>query len=70
MIDFLLSFLGQLKEMPGFRFLDKYYYSLYTKVQSVQDKKGDMSERVGGFRKGLDMVKKAPQTYKGSKKRR
>ena len=70
MIDFLLELLSQLKDMPGFRFLEPYYFGLYAKVQAVQDKKGDMEERVSGFRAGLKTVKDAPKTYKGSKKKR
>lgn len=70
MIDFLLELLSQLKDMPGFRFLEKYYFGLYSKVQAVQDKRGDMEDRVIGFRKGVEILKKAPQSYKGSKKKR
>jgi hypothetical protein len=70
MIDFLLELLSQLKDMPGFRFLEKYYFGLYSKVQAVQDKRGDMEERVGGFRQGVKILKNAPKTYKGSKKKR
>lgn len=70
MVDFLLTLLGQLKEMPGFRFLEPYYFAIYEKAQAVQDKRGDMEARVSGFRQGVQMVKKAPETYKGSKKRR
>jgi len=69
MIDFLLAFLEQLKEMPGFRFLEPYYHSLYHKVQMVQDKRGDIEDRVVGFKKGVEIVHKAPSTYKGSKKK-
>ena len=70
MMDFLLEFLSQLKDMPGFRFLEPYYFGLYNKVQKVQDKRGDMEEQVVGFKKGLEIVKRAPSTYKGSKKKR
>ncbi|MGC3967831.1 MAG: hypothetical protein QM775_10795 [Pirellulales bacterium] len=70
MIDFLIAFLGQLKDMPGFRFLEPYYHALYSKVQAVQDKRGDLEDKFGGFKQGVDMVRKAPQSYKGSKKRR
>jgi hypothetical protein len=70
MLDFLLELLSQLKDLPGFRFVEPYYYSLYEKVQSVQDKRGDMEDQVVGFKKGLEIVKRAPSTYKGSKKKK
>jgi hypothetical protein len=72
MINFVLNILFQLKDLPGFRFLGPYYARLFSKVQQVLDKKGDMEEAVGGALTGVKVVKNIPKqarSAKGSKKR-
>ena len=72
LIDFVLSILFQLKDLPGFRFVGPYYYSILSKTQAVLDKKGDMEELVGGAATGVRVLKNSPKAAmnaKGSKKR-
>lgn len=67
MLKFLLDLLEQLKDLPGFRFLRPYYYSIQGKIYNMQDQAGDMEDEVSQFKKGLSTLKNVPKDYKNSK---
>lgn len=71
MINALLDLLFDLKEVPGLRFLEKYYYQINVKRGEHGQYMGDIYAKRDAAIKGAKTLRDTPKNImKGSKKRR